>query len=433
MKLRIIALVLLGLCLIGTTAGAVLVGSGPVKPAPAPPATEEQPPAIQTTTADPVVTQTVPTKETQGYVPTPNHVRFLAAGDNLVYNYIYRNANILAGGSGDPTQFKAYGFEYAPMYENLRSLIANTDLAFYNQESLVTDDRESGGKTASLGDGMLELGFNVVNIANNDMLASGEEGLLKSIEYWKEKENVALLGANVTEDTKNQITVIEKNNIKIAFLAYADGAVEKADGTVKTLELPEGSSLTLPLIDEERMTADVTAAKEQADLVFVYLHWGLEGQSDRTSEQSNVAQHLVDLNVDVILGSHPNVIQEMKWKRRADGGQTLICYSLGNLISAQPYNSNLLGGLVAFDIDKKEDGSCKISAVEFIPTFTHYDENYKQIKVHLLKDYSQVQLDAHGSSILKGKGKYDNFVRTVLKYVPASFLDPFYKDYVFTS
>ena len=429
MKIRIAALIFLCIALMATTFGAVAVGIQQAPSVPnTNPQTQEKPEPPQTDTVPQTSTSEPPTVETtpvtDEYVPKENHISFAVAGDNLVYNQIRRYANILAGGSGDQTQYKTYGFSYSAMYDAIKPILKKTDLAFYNQDSLVYDDAASNSMTASLADDMTKMGFNIVNIANNAMLEKGEDGLLKSIDFWKKNSSVALLGANLTEDTADNITVIEKNNISIAFLSYTygvDGLVDENQNLT--------SKLVYPLIDKERIDRDVTAAKQMADLVFVYLHWGTVGDFNRNADQSQTAQLLVDLNVDAIFGSHPNVIQEMKWKQRPDGGKTLICYSLGNLLSAMPYANNLLGGLVTFDIDKNESGKCTISNVLFNPLFTHYDENYKSISIRLLKDYTQADLDTHGSSILKGKSDYNKLVEKLKSYIPKSFLDEYFASY----
>lgn len=421
MKLRITALVLLCVALLGTTMGAIIVGHSDRIIAPDTQhetAPQTLPPVI---TGDIFDTQPATAPVTTEPDATPGHVSVFAAGDNIVLDRIRRNANLLAGGNGDPSQYSKTGFAYTPMYDALRPLIEKSDIAFMNQDSLVWDDPEQNGMTSLLGDQMLSLGFNVISVANNSMLSAGEAGLMKSVDYWSKKD-AAVLGINVLPENADQITVVEKNGVKIAFLAYTYGV----DGA-----LGEGSELILPLIDKERMTRDVTAAKGASDVIVVYLHWGDVNSTDRSAYQSEIAQHLVDLNVDVILGSHPNVIQEMKWKSRPDGGRTLICYSLGNLISAMDLNKNLLGGAVTFDIDKDENGVCAVSNVKFIPIFTHYDRHYEQISVRLLSDYDQAQLDVHGSSINKGAGSYDFFIRLIKQYVPSEFLEDYYNNYVF--
>ena len=417
MKIRIAALVLLGIALIGATLGAVIVGNSASVTAPDPvsptiPFSED---VVKTTCGEDSADPSAERTQTQG------HVSVLAAGDNLVLDRIRRDANIIAGGTGDPSQFSKTGFAYAPMYEALRPLLNASDVAVLNQDSLVWDDTASGGMRSLLGDQLVGLGFNVVSIANNSMLSEGEQALLDSVSYWR-RRNVALLGGNLLPDEKDSIVVVEKNGVRIAFLSYTYGV----DG-----ELSENSQITLPLIDKEKMTRDVIAAKEQTDLVVAYLHWGEVNQTDRGSSQSEIAQHLVDLGVDVIIGSHPNVIQEMKWKTRADGSETLICYSLGNLISAMEYNKNLLGGVVTFDVDKDAEGRCTVSNVKFVPVFTHYDRHFEQISVRLLDTYDQSQLDDHGSSILKGAGSYDYFIQLIRQYIPSEFLDQFYVNYVF--
>ena len=419
MKIRIAALVLLGIALLGTTLGAVIVGVGHNAP---PPETEQALPT-QPFTEEAAPTEGVPdpTLPGTGEDATPGHVKILAAGDNIILDRIRRDANIIAGGTGDPSQFAKTGFAYSPMYESLRTLLNASDLAVLNQDSLVWDDTDSGGLRSLLGDQLVGLGFNVINIANNSMLSEGEQALSDSVSYWNRK-GVALLGGNIFPDNKDSIVVVEKNGVRIAFLSYTYGV----DG-----ELSEDSVLSMPLIDKEKMTRDVIAAKENADLVVAYLHWGEVNQTDRGPVQSETAQHLVDLGVDVIIGSHPNVIQEMKWKTRLDGGRTLICYSLGNLLSAMEYNKNLLGGVVTFDVDKDAEGRCTLSDVKFIPVFTHYDRHFEQISVRLLDTYDQSQLDTHGSSVLKGAGSYDYFIQLIRQYIPTEFLDQFYSNYVF--
>lgn len=99
--------------------------------------------------------------------------------------------------------------------------------------------------------------------------------------------------------------------MKIAFLAYTY--------STNGLSLQAGSSTAIPYISESLITKQMALAKEQADLVFVSMHWGDEDRYTVNAQQRSTAQLLADLGADVIIGMHPHVIQEMKWVEREDG------------------------------------------------------------------------------------------------------------------
>lgn len=82
---------------------------------------------------------------------------------------------------------------------------------------------------------------------------------------------------------------------------------------------------------------------------------GVEYTSTPSKQQKEVAQYLTDLGVDVVIGNHPHVIQPIEWKQNKDGHETLIYYSLGNLISAQEKLETLVGGLSYVQFVKYED------------------------------------------------------------------------------
>ena len=94
-----------------------------------------------------------------------------------------------------------------------------------------------------------------------------------------------------------------------------------------------------------------------------------------------VAQYLTDLGVDVVIGNHPHVIQPIEWKQNKDGHETLIYYSLGNLISAQEKLETLVGGLSYVQFVKYEDKTFGIRQAAIVPTVTDYADGKKQFKI----------------------------------------------------
>ena len=137
-------------------------------------------------------------------------------GDCLIHRFVYTDALNEDG---------TYSFD--KMFTEVSDLIKDHDLAFYNQESII------GGKVLGLsayprfnspeeiGDSMVNLGFNLVSLANNHTMDKGEQGVINSVNYWKTKPGVYYTGQALSEeDRENNIKILEKNGIKYAFFAY---------------------------------------------------------------------------------------------------------------------------------------------------------------------------------------------------------------------
>lgn len=344
-------------------------------------------------------------------------ISFVAFGDNIVHSSVYDDASTLAEGNG---------YYFDPMYENIKEIVSSADIAFINQETpLCGPEMGYAGypnfnTPDEMGDTLLRLGFDIVNIANNHMLDKRGKGLSRTIEYWDTKP-VTLLGGYKNKDDYNDIRVIEKDGISIALLSYT------YDTNGMTLESAY-SDLYIPLIDNEDIARQVREAKGLADLVFVSIHWGVENSFVVSAAQRETAQVIVDNGADVIIGHHPHVIQEMKWKERPDGGKTLILYSLGNLLSTMEYPINMLGSYVSFQIEREGDGPIEINNVRFTPTMTHYNKKRRGLKIYLFEDYSQALYDTHGTTLISAAYSYDEYVRLIKKTISPEFLSPFFTE-----
>ena len=341
---------------------------------------------------------------------------FLAAGDNIIHESVFRDAARRAA----PGQ----RFNFLPMYEGIAHLIAAADIAFVNQESPIAASRQFYGfpnfnSPREAGDTLVELGFNIINFANNHMLDMREVGFVESIEYWR-TQPVTLLGV-YTYDSFDDVTVIEREGISIAFLTYTFG--------LNGMSLSPGSNFRIPLINDEDITRRVAIAKERADLVFVSMHWGNEHGHYQTNiisnEQRRLAQLMVDAGVDVIIGHHPHVLQDLRWVNRPDGGRTLIKYSLGNLISTMHPHRCMVGGLLTFDIVRENaDEQPTIENVRLIPIMTHYSMQRDALQVYLLEDYTDELVAAHGSQ-LQGAFTMADLHGHVTSVIPPEFLPDF--------
>lgn len=304
---------------------------------------------------------------------------FVAVGDNVVHTGIWLEAKQRAQGR----EGREYWF--APVFDEIADMIRDADIAFINQETLMGGD-ELGNSNyprfngpQDIGRDLVDLGFDIVNIANNHMVDKGEVGLRGTIDFWESQPVVMIGGYRNYEDYK-KIRTIERDGLKIALLSYTY--------STNGLSLPQNSEFYIPYIDYAEIAAQVGAAKKVADLVFMSIHWGEENMFAPTAHQVSLAQYMADLGVDVIIGHHPHVVQPITWLTGKDGGDTLCIYSLGNIVSLMVAPYNMVGGVMTFDITEGEDGWFIDNPV-FVPTVFFYATNYFSQKIYLMRDFTE--------------------------------------------
>lgn len=342
-------------------------------------------PAVLTTEA----VETVPPEPVE-----TARISFLAAGDNVIHPCIYIDArNRAAAGT------RAYNFR--PMYDDVDEYIASFDLAFINQETLMGgDDLGLSGypnfnSPQDLGRDLADIGFDIVNIANNHMCDKSEKGLAGTIAFWESEEmaDITLLGGYKSAEDYDNIRVVERDGIKLAFLSYTYGT--------NGMRLPASSEYVVPYINDADIIRQSALANEAGDLTIVSIHWGEENVSAPTDEQRRVAKLLAENGADVILGHHPHVLQPIEWIE-TERGSTLCIYSLGNLLSAMMYWQNMVGGFFTFDIVKMSDGCVYVDDPEFVPTAFFYGPSYYNSHLYFLKDYPDDVAKNHGTGKLYG-------------------------------
>jgi poly-gamma-glutamate synthesis protein (capsule biosynthesis protein) len=269
-----------------------------------------------------------------------------------------------------------------------------------------------------MGEKILDMGFDVVGTSNNHSYDKGVKGIKSSLEYWNNKD-VVNVGFYTGDDNKD-IKYLTVNNIKMAFLAYTYGTngISIYDDT---------SPYIINCDDFDTIDRQVAIAKENSDIVIVSCHWGWEDTNNVNDYQKYVADHMNKIGVDVIIGTHPHVIQTVEWRTNTENdNKTLICYSLGNFVSAQSRANNMLGGLFQFNIVKSydENGTETISVVSpyFVPTITHYDYNYSNVRNYMLWDYTPDLAAKHGVKPHDNKFSFDYIESIVYNVIPEEFL-----------
>ena len=317
------------------------------------------------------------TEEQDAPEPTVSKLSFLAVGDNIIYQCGFTDAKNRAN-----AEYPEYNF--MPIYENIRPAIESADISYINQETLMSgaeygySDYPCFNSPQHLGDQLTEMGFDIVNIANNHMLDMTTPGLLDTIEYWRTKD-VTLIGGYENEEVYNEPVVAEKNGISMVFLSYTYSA--------NGFQPSPNYDVVVPFLEKERLIEDIRRVKDEADTLIVSVHWGNENQFEPTEEQRELAQIMCDEGVDVIIGTHPHVIQPVEWINSDNGNKTLCIYSLGDLVAVMMKASNMLGGLCTFDI-VKADGEISIENVLFTPVVHHFGPSYYNSKLYYLSDFT---------------------------------------------
>ncbi len=348
--------------------------------------------------------------------PDATRVSFVAVGDIIVHSTVLADSKDLAVGTD-----KEYNF--IPMFSNVADIIKDADLAYVNQESPYggPDRAYTGYPMFSTPDqegyDLMELGFDIINLANNHMLDAGTKGYRRTIDFWKQQENVTYIGGYTDKEDYENIRVIEKDGVTIALLSYTYGT--------NGLVLSSGSEMIIPLCDEsgnadiDRMTKK---ARELADIVMVSMHWGYEDWFKPSDLQKKQVEIMVNNGVDVIIGTHPHVLEPMMWKDRPDGGRTLVIYSLGNFLSGMLYMRNMVGGIAGFDIVKVGDAAF-IDAPYFIPTVCQYNNSWRKFKIYRFSEYTQELLNAHRCQNISDPGRSLAYMEKIISdAIPQEFL-----------
>ncbi len=342
---------------------------------------------------------------------------FLCAGDNVIHPALYIEAKRRATEDSREYNFK-------PMYSDAADLIASADIAFINQETLMAGDEKYGlsgyphfNSPQDLGHELYDLGFDIVNIANNHMLDKGANGLSDTLDFY-DTLDFMMIGGYRNQADYDTVRIYEHEGVKIAMLSYT----QHTNG----LSLPSSSELVVPIMEEDVIKHHVKSAKEQADLVFVSVHWGEEHYTKPVEFQEKYAQIMADAGVDVIIGHHPHVIEPIEWIERKDGRRTLCIYSLGNLVSEMEYSTNMVGGFVKFDIVVENGSAPFIDEVKFIPTIFHFGMNYFSTHLYFMEDYSEELASKHGTRIYGSTHShtytYEDFKNLVKKVIAPEFL-----------
>lgn len=316
----------------------------------------------------------------------------IAVGDYLIHSSVYKDANRLANGDG---------YDFKPMISYIKEIVSNYDIAYYNQETILggselgLSDYPTFNSPYEAGDAMLDAGFNLVSLATNHTMDSGKKAVENSCKYWQSKENILTAGSYCSEEERNKINIKEINNIKYTMLNYTYGTngMPVANDYLVNVWPTDIDNINNPEKDtkyqayKKQVKEDIDKVKDKVDFLIVAMHWGVEYTHEPTAYEKDMASYLASLGVNLIIGTHPHVIQPVTWI-----DDTLVIYSLGNFISAQYQNKNtctnykctteLMTSLKIEKDIKNNQTSVKITNVENELLYNYYNQStWRNFKV----------------------------------------------------
>ena len=270
---------------------------------------------------------------------------------------------------------KSNSLDYSPCFQFVKPYIQSADLAFCNFETVLAGKPYSGYPQFSAPDELLfalkDSGFDVLQIANNHIFDRGSKGLERTVQLIKE-QGMYSVGAYINIDHRDNEypPIFNLKGVKVAVLSYTYG----------TNGLPAKRPNLVNVVDSIQIIKDIHFSRQQkADLIIALMHWGWEYQLQSDKIQHAWADFLVSHGIDLIIGSHPHVVQEIDFKAFKNKSIPVL-YSLGNFISNQRKTHQNGGIMAKIEISPEKK---RISSVTYIPFYV-YKGHLNKLRQHYL-------------------------------------------------
>lgn len=300
---------------------------------------------------------------------TTTKIKLAAVGDILIHNTVYWDAKTNKG------------YDFKPMFKNIKKQFENHDLIYANQESLAAGTKlglssyPMFNSPVQITDALNSLGVNLISRANNHSLDKGEKGIIAASNYYKKFKNITTAGAQSSKKERDTIRIVDVKGVKVAFLSYTY--------SFNGLKTPPNKSYIANLFSYKQAKIDLKKARAQADVIIVSMHWGSEYASLPNAMQIKQAKFLNSQKVDIILGAHPHVLQPVDFIKK-DNHETFVIYSLGNFLSAQDSVEKLTGMILSLDINVEKSSAgtkVKVNNVKGLPTYNYPQSGYQNYTI----------------------------------------------------
>lgn len=294
---------------------------------------------------------------------TTIHIR--AAGDLNVTDAVV-NAGVSIG-----------GFDFGPVFKDVAALLSDADLTVMNFEGNIYGEPYGSGSTSApieLMQALRNCGVDLIQMANSCAINNGLNGLTSTLNAIRSAgmEPVGAYGSEAEFRQSKGYTITEIQGIKVAFVAFTKGLGGRG--------MPAGSENLVNLlytdyateynkIDRDRIQSILKAVQtEKPDITIALLHWGSEYNEDLNNTQSSIISLMKKQGVDIILGTHPHVVQSIVHDE--DDG-TLVAYSLGDFFGDAEQGATNYSIILDIEITKDANvGTTKVTGYSYYPIYT---------------------------------------------------------------
>jgi poly-gamma-glutamate synthesis protein (capsule biosynthesis protein) len=222
-------------------------------------------------------------------------------------------------------------------------------------------------------------GFDIL-LRTNHVYDFGQEGMYKT-NLFIENLSLKQIGGYSSKDQSEKILIVQKENIKVAFLSYTYG----------TNGLIPKNEWEVNLIDFDKIQNDIEKSKKIADHVVVFFHYGNEYERKESEFQRKVAYFAASKGADIIIGSHPHVVQPLDSFILDDGRKVYTIYSLGNFYCGQrkKYTNSGIVLKVILERSNRTNKKTKLAKIVFYPTYIikNFNKAKQKYRVVLSNNY----------------------------------------------
>lgn len=249
-------------------------------------------------------------------------------------------------------------YDFSHMFNNISNYINKDDIVIGTMETGIVNEKYNDERAPiEFAQAVKDSGVNLVTIAHNHSLDNGVEGIEET------KENLKEIGFEVVGDrlnNSNAVVIDEVKDTKIAFLTYTCIMDNKEEKTKEELNC-------INMYSEEQAKEDIEYAKENgAEYICVMIHWGDEITEKINEEQKEIANFLVNSGVDMIIGSHPSVVQDMEVIQNKEGKNVFVAYSIGTYISTLSAEETKTKLVLNIELRKSgKDGTVDLNKVDY--------------------------------------------------------------------
>lgn len=290
-------------------------------------------------------------------------VRIRAAGDLMMHQ---KQLDIALQADGS--------YDFDPQYEMAVDVLSDADYTIANLETtigLYGNQPYSGfprfNSPECLLDTIKNAGVDFLTLANNHILDRYFDGMVTTVNN-VEAAGFDFTGAYRTAGEAQQPVVIEVNGIKLGMLAYTahtNGMEVHCD--------PAATEFGVDMLDKADFAADVAALHDAgAEVIIAMPHWGTEYQRQPDVGVRRTAEKMIAAGIDVILGSHPHMVQPIEFVT-VDSGEMqrtgLVAWSLGNFVDNMKLQYTDSGIVIDFTLAENADGSFEIVDVGYVPIY----------------------------------------------------------------